>query len=481
MPDLIVAGGKVFLQGNRIENCDILVRDGRIALIGKIINPDGTRERIDATGKLVIPGLIESHFHAGLYRGLDVDGKSESASAAAGGVTTTLNYFRTGKNYLNTSDDYETIMPRLLNLSNRNFYTDYGFNLAPIKRSHVDEIPQLIEKWGISTFKYYMFFRSQKLNLKGEYESGTESPYLLTDDPYDFGHLARMMRTLSKVSREGVRLSIHAEDPEIIRDDTERVKRGNESEYSKASDLEKYSMARSPLAESMGIIQASWLANYYSCPINFLHVSSKDGLDAIRFVRRNFPLLDISVEVTGSHLTLTSSTKAGILAKIHPPIRSKLHQLALWDGIRDGTVNTVASDHCALDRSKKEGDIWSSESAFANVEIMLPTLITNGYFKRGIDLRRLIPMVTSNPAEKFGVSGRKGSISVGKDGDLVILDLHKEKTLKLEDFHSYQNFSPFEGLTMKGFATKTILRGHVVFDGEGFPDTPKGEYLRRPL
>ncbi len=480
MPDLLVKGGKVVFPSKKVLEVDVGIKDGKISEIGRKLPEKEYDQVIDATGKHVFPGLIDSHFHVGIYRPLSEDARSESSSAAAGGITTLLSYFRSGRNYLNASEPYGSLFKRVLDYSKGNFHTDYGYNLAPVLREHVDEIPELVKKSGVTTFKFYMFYKG--LNLKSEVSKGSvEKEYLLSDNPYDLGHLYNIMKAVAglKGTDTPARLSIHAEDSEIIRINLESTKAG--SDQKRDNVLELYSKARPSSSERLAIIEAVELANQTGCPINILHVSSEKAIKTISELRLAYPDTDIMVEVTASHISITYENNIGVKGKVNPPIRSVTDKEALWEAILKGEVNTVASDHAAIEKSKKGEELWSAENGYGATEVMLSALLTEGYHKRKVPLEKLASLVTLNPAKYHGLSGRKGDIAVGWDGDLAIVTLDEERKVDHSTMHSAQDFSPFDGLILKGWPETTILRGNVIYHNGKILDSFQGEYIKRPI
>ncbi len=479
MLDLLIKGGKVVFPDKFTRNVEIGVKGGKISAIGNEIDKDGTAKTIDATGKYVFPGLVDSHFHVGIYRPFSEDAKSESGSAAAGGATTILSYFRSGRNYLNTSEPYSQLFKKVLDLSKGNFYTDYGFNLAPVTRTHVDEIPDLAGNQGVTTFKYYMFYKG--LNLKSEVRKGSvEKEYLLSDDPYDLGHLYNIMSQIASLKGkvEGARLSIHAEDAEIIRVNLEKTK--EDMKKLGLNPLQAYSRARPPASERLAIMEAFELAHETGCPINILHVSSETALNAIDEMKRLFPDVDVRVETTASHLSLTVDSDAGIHGKVNPPIRSSSDKEALWKGIREGRVDTVGSDHASIEASNKGNELWSAENGYGATELLLPAVVSEGHINRNIPIEKIAALVTLNPARVHALFGKKGDIALGFDADFVIFDPSRKKKVTHRDLHSAQDFTPFEGLELNGWAETTILRGNVVYEN-GKLLNPAGEFIKRPI
>lgn len=476
MLDSLIKGGSVVFPNHSVKKVDIGILGGKIVQIGEDLDSQNAHSEISAVGKFVFPGGIDGHFHAGIYNPLAKDARSESASAIAGGVTTVLSYFRTGRNYMNTSAPYSILFKEVLDQSRSNYYTDYAYHLAPITREHVREMPSLVRDFGVTTFKFYMFYRG--LDIKGEPKKGAvKNEYLLSDDPYDLGHLYKIMTEVAKLRKEvgSVRLCVHAEDAEFIRANLEAVRESP----GELNPLELYNRARPPESERLAIIQVVELALETGCPIIILHLSSGLGLSTISELRRRNPSLSVAVETTGHYLVLTDKDSVHSYGKVNPPIRTQSDVDSLWRGVESGEVDTVGSDHVCTTVSRKGSDVWSADPGFASVELLYPILVTEGYVKRHIPLEKVVALLTSNPANHFGLSRKKGDIAIGVDADLVISDLSLKKKANHTEQHSAQDFSPFDGIELVGWPETTILRGKVVYEKGQVIGPPSGEYLNR--
>jgi dihydroorotase-like cyclic amidohydrolase len=471
--DLVVKGGLVVIPGVGAQVADVAIREGRFAAIADEIPPAMAEQVLDASGKFVFPGAVDSHFHVGIYRPLDLDARSESASALKGGVTTIISYFRTGHYYLNKTGPYSQIFPEVLSLSSGNFYTDYAYHLAPMTASHLDEISGLAES-GVSSFKYYMFYKTLTLAadaVAGARETGNEA--------YDLGHLYEIMDRVADLNRRqpGLRysVSVHCENPEIIRVFIERVKRMG------IDGLEAYHLARPPFGEHLAIIEAAAIARATGSPMNVLHLSSSEALETVKAIRLQWPELDVVAETTLHHLGLTYEKAGGILGKVNPPIRTQRDADALWEGIRAGHIQSVASDHACCSREDKGTELWSAVPGFGGTALLYPLLISEGHFKRGISLDKLVQTVTANPARIFGLYPQKGTIAVGSDADLAIMDPSITFTVQASGLDSAQDFTPFQGMQLRGQITHTILRGRVAMGPDGRRGEPQGSFLARPI
>lgn len=471
--DTVVSGGSVVLPGRGPALLDIGISDGRISTIGLGL-ADQAEDVVDASGRVVLPGAVDAHYHLGIYRGLEEDARSETLSSLAGGVTSVISYFRTGSHYLNRTGPYQEIFPEVLEATAGNAHTDYAFHLAPMNSDQVDEIPALVDGHGVRSFKYYMFYKGLDLSGSG---SGDEERM---SDTYDLGHLMEIMEAVAAVQgsrppEERVSLSIHAEQSELIRVFMKRVR-----EAGGLRGLEAYSAGRPPLTERLAIAEAGVLAAATACPVNLLHLSSADALDAAREFERRNARLDVRLETTLHHLALSYETYNDQRGKVNPPIRAEADREALWEGVLRGDIDWVASDHACCSESHKEGDMWAALPGFGGSALLYPYLLTEGV-RRGLPLWRVAELVAGNPARSFGLAGLKGEIVVGADADLALVDLESTRTVTPETLLSAQEYTPFEGMELTGWPSVTMLRGRVVLrDGET-TGTPGGNYIRDAL
>ncbi len=469
--DLAVLNGTAVLSGIGPARVDIGIKDGKIAAIGSSLFADEAAETIDASGLHLLPGAVDSHFHVGIYRPHSEDARSESASAVSGGVTTILSYFRTGQHYLNKTGPYREIFPEVLELSAGNFFCDYCYHIAPMTSMQLDEVGWLIDQ-GVTSFKFYMFYKA--LNLSADSTRGNE--YTMADN-YDLGHLYLLMERVAFEASERktrISLSLHCENPELIRVFIAKVKEQG------VKGLEAYSKGRPPLTEVLSIEEAGVLTKATACPVNLLHLSSKDAVSTAIDLRRRHVGLDMLLEITLHHLALNYEELEGINAKVNPPIRTKEDQAALWKALLGGEVDTVVSDHACCMEEMKGDELWAALPGFGGTSLLYPVLLSEGVRKRGLSLSRAVELASTNPARKFGLFPRKGAIAVGSDADLALYDLEKTQVIQVESLHSAQDHTPFAGFPFTGWPVMTILRGSVVFrDGE-VQGTPRGKYIKRP-
>ena len=472
--DLAITGGRVVIPYVGEMILDIGVRDGKVLALDGEIQPSDADDHLDARGRVVLPGGVDTHFHLGIYRDLTADAESETISSLVGGVTTVVSYFRTGSHYLGKIGPYREIFPEVLDRVSGHAKVDYGFHLAPMNAEHVGEIPWLVKEMGVSSFKYYMFYKG--LNLAAD--SRDAKSYTMVDD-YDLGHLYEIMeavRLADEASGGRVSISLHCEQPELLRIFIERAKKDPS-----VSGLAEYSAARPALCERLAIEEAGVLAEATGVRANLLHLSSRLALATATQVRRRYSYLDLRTETTIHHLALAVEDLEGrgLGGKVNPPIRSRDDNDALWEGLADGRILWVASDHACCMESAKGDDLWPALPGFGGTALLYPILISEGHHQRGVPLTRIVEVASAAPAQAYNLYPNKGTIAVGSDADFAVVDLEREEVVTPELCRSAQDHTPFEGVRVRGWPDTTILRGQRVLDAGHVSPAWPGRYVNR--
>ena len=349
--------------------------------------------------------------------------------------------------------------------------------------THISEIPQLIEKFGVSSFKIFMFYGSH--GLHGRSDKQRDFLMIGKGERYDYAHFEFIMRGV-QAAREKfpkkasqISLSLHCETAEIMTAYTRLIEANK-----KLKGLHAYHLSRPPHSEGLAVFIASYLADETALPnINLLHLSSKRALNAALQMQYLFPHIDFRREVTIGHLILDTDSKAGVLAKVNPPIRPREDVEFLWQKLLEGKVDWVVSDHACCRHETKAakktfGNIWLAKSGFGGTEYLLPALVSEGS-KRGLSLNRMAELLAYNPAKRFGLNS-KGDIAEGLDADLVLVDPNKTWTIRAKDSESTQGYTPFEGIELKAKVMSTFLRGELVCENGNVLGKPRGRYMHRP-
>jgi allantoinase len=443
--------------------------------------------------------------HCGIYSPLAEDAVTESRAAAQGGVTSSLNYMRTGGYYMQKGGPYADFFPEVLRISQGRFHVDYAYHLAPMDRTHIGELDMLIEKHGVTSFKIYMFYGGY--GLHGASSSQREFLMIGEDEKYDVSHFEFVMRGVHRAmlrnpkKKDAISLSLHCELAEILAAYTKMVEGGAKvtdldtyltgethdpacRDCAPLAGLRAYSAARPPHSEGLAITVASYLANETSCPnINLLHLTSRKAVEAALRMAKAFPHVNFRREVTIAHLCLDYDTPVGGYAKVNPPIRSPEDVEFLWKSVLDGKLDWVCSDHACCRAEMKLGktdkdDIFLAKSGFGGTEFLLPALITAGK-PRGLSYNRMAELTSWNAARRFGLEA-KGDIAPGYDADLAIVDPDKSFVAGKEVSESSQGYSVFEGMEMSASVASTYLRGQLIYDNGKVIGEPRGRYLARP-
>jgi allantoinase len=462
-----------------VEKLDIGIAGGKFAELAASIDPARAKRVVDGRGLLAFPGLVDAHTHVGIYHPLEQDAECESRAAAAGGVTTMVSYMRTGQYYLDRGGPYAEFLPEVLRRSEGHYDVDYAYHLAPITRRHIGEIELLRREYGVASFKIFMFYGGH--GLHGRSDSQREFLKLEEGDSYDIAHFEAIMRAIAKMGDRNVTLSLHCEIADILNAYTAHVQKEG-----KLTGLAAYSAARPQHSEGLAIFIAGYLADETHCPrINLLHLTSKKAIEAALTMRRVFPHVDIGAEATIGHLLLDTECKAGVLAKVNPPIRPRDDVERLWEGVLAGDVDWVVSDHACCSREHKlprggnaESDIFSVKAGFGGTEYLLTGLLSEGK-KRGLSLNRVAELTSYRPAQRFALF-QKGDIAVGYDADLALVDDSASFVVGPDTSPSGQGYSPFDGITMAASVTQTWLRGELVWDRGPVAGQRRGRYLARP-
>jgi allantoinase len=482
--DLLIKNVRVVRpHGNVVHEADIAVKDGRFAKVAPGIDPARAKAVHDGRGQLAFPGVVDAHMHSGIYSPLAEDAVTESKAAAIGGVTSSLNYFRTGQYYLNKGGAYKSFFPEVLKISKNRFHVDYGYHLAPMDRRHIGEIPMLIDKHGVSSFKIFMFYGSH--GLHGKSDSQRDFLMIGEDERYDLAHFEFIMRGVQAAREQfpdkahQISLSLHCETAEIMTAYTKLVEKDKS-----LKGLAAYSASRPQHSEGLAVFIAAYLANETALPnINLLHLSSRKAVQAAMMMAEVFPHIDFRREVTIGHLMLDVNSPAAELAKVNPPIRPRADVEFLWEALLAGELDWVVSDHACCRQEMKIprryfGNVWMAKSGFGGTEYLLPALVSEGT-RRGMDYNHMARVTSWNPAQRFGLN-HKGDIEIGFDADLALVDPAKTWTIRAEASPSTQGYTPFEGLELSAAVTTTFLRGMKIHENGEVLGKPRGQYLHRP-
>jgi len=444
--DLVVSGGTLVIPGVGQIRSDVAVEGGKIAAIGENLAA-GAREVFDATGKVVLPGIFDCHSHISTERSFEEEAETETRAAIIGGVTTIGIFLRSLK------ESYNIHLPIFRKAMDELSYVDSVFHPQIFTAQQIAEIPQYAKDFGIRSFKFYMS------GMPGVVDS-------ITDDLLLTG-----FKTVASLGPDAI-ACVHCETGVLI--DQARA----ELQKTKGGTLADWERAHPPEAEALAIQTALYLARMAGAHLYVVHLSSKQGLDVVRIARRNG--MRFTVETVTTYLGINSLDPNGFLAKMVPPVRKPEHQDALWEGFAEGSINTVGTDNTsrALATKKPEAGLHGSRPGLPLFGTHLPALLHYGR-ERGVPLELLIDRATRAPAKVYGIYPQKGTIAVGSDADLVVVDLNLEKVVDAKYLNGFSDFSPFEGKKLRGWPVATIKAGTIIAKDGKIVGKRNGRYLPR--
>ncbi|MFX1284046.1 MAG: dihydroorotase family protein [Promethearchaeota archaeon] len=452
--DLNIVNAKIFIEDGLVD-ASLGIDQGKIVVIGRESVLPKAQQTINASDKIVIPGSIDVHTHIldliFDYRETFVTG---TKSAAAGGITTILEMPLgiEGKTVLEVFD-------MQLDVMRKKCLIDFGL-IGSAGYSTIDTIAESAQKGAIA-FKTFMINPS---------EEEAELKDLAAKDDYF------LLKIFSEIAKTGLVSSVHAENDVIISNEIKTlISLGK-------IDFNAHTASRPAISEDEACMRAILLAHHANVKLNLVHMSSKNSFEYIRRAKQND--WDISCEITPHHLFLTSEDgeKIGPWAKVDPPLRSRDHVIAAWRALNDGTIDMIASDHSPYsddekDVNQKNNNYFEVGSGTTGLQTLLP-LMLDAVNKKKTTLRRLVESTSTTPAKRFGIYPRKGTITLGADADLVIINMQKEYTLKSENLFTKPKITIFEGMKLKGSIEKTFVRGNLVYDtGTFHVEQGNGEFI----
>jgi dihydropyrimidinase len=440
--DLVIRGGTVATAADTTL-CDVGIKDCAVAALGKNLG-SGTRE-IDATGRLVLPGGIDSHCHIEQRSSAGVvcadDFYSATVAAAFGGTTTVIPFAaqHRGQSLRRVVEEYhEAAGPKAV--------IDYAFHLIisdPSEQVLGQELPALIRD-GYTSFKVYMTYDLLQL-----------------DD-------GQMLDILAVARREGALVMVHAENHDMIKWLTARL-------LDRGLGAPRYhAVSHARLAEGEATNRAVALSQLLDVPILLVHVSAAEAIEVIRNAQTKG--LKIYGETCPQYLFLTADDIAkpgmeGAKFCCSPPPRDRAAQEAVWTGLRNGTFQVLSSDHAPyrFDASGKlpKGDKTTFKeiaNGVPGIELRLPLLFSEGVGQGRLDLNAFVALTATNHAKLYGLYPRKGTIAVGSDADIAIWDPARETMITAGMLHDNVGYTPYEGRRLKGWPVTVLSRGRVVVE-----------------
>jgi dihydropyrimidinase len=418
------------------------------------------KEDIDVAGMLVMPGVIDSHVHFQLpVRGLVSidDFENGTKASACGGVTTIIDFATQAKG----ESLFDAVANRRAQADGR-VAIDYALHLSPTDWTNrtKKEIPKIMAG-GITSFKLYMTYA----------EAG-----LMSSD-------ANLCWALDEMAKSGGMITVHAESDGLLDLFINR--------YHNIKDMKKYgaycqALSRPNIVEAEAVARAALFAEATGGRLYIVHMSTRKAVNVVARVRKSG--VKIYAETCPQYLLLDDSVfkrRDGHLYTTCPQVKKRKDSEALWQGLRNKAISTIATDTCTFTKKQKDswkGDFTKIPYGIPGVETLLPLLYTFGVGRKKISINRMVELLAVNPAKLFGLYPRKGIIKIGSDADLVIFDPQKKVAIKHENLQTNCDWSPYEGLKLTGYPHLTLSRGKIVaIDGKFTGQKGHGRFLKREV
>ena len=449
--DLLISGGTVVTESES-SVADVGIRNGRVAAVGSF-HDRVARNRINATGLIVMPGGIDVHVHMSLPFGSTVssdDFGSGSRAAALGGTTTMID-FASQSSALSLG---EAILARKREADEKS-HIDYALHLIINDASErwLSQLPEALAL-GVSTLKAFTAYPNEGLMLSQ----------------------SELRELMKHAAQYRAQVDVHAEDGLAIEANRRKfVESGQTS-------MAFHPRSRPAATESKAIREVLSMARETGCRVHIHHLSTADGLRQLEAAK----VVSVSAETCPQYLLLDASlydTPSAALYAVSPPLREPQDCEALWAGLRSGAISMVATDHCPFTYAQKtaEGRAFTEvPNGMPGIETRIPLMFSEAVVKRGFSLSQFAQMVSTNPARRFGLYPQKGTIRPGSDADLVLLDPKAHRRIDHGRLHMNCDWSPYEGMEVTGWPVTTLLRGEILCqEGEWVPANPKGRFIPR--
>jgi dihydroorotase (multifunctional complex type) len=435
-----------------ILNAGLAIDKGKVVAVSEDAALPAAAETIDAEGNYVIPGVVDAHVHLEYPPGVDPQSniESETRACAAAGCTTIIHLLAPADEILNKAEEF-------VGFYMNHGLVDLGLSARIYTRENISEIRRLND-YGIINVKLLLPYKGSEAVWKGRVGGIDDGIVYLT-----FKEVGRMAKEGHKAF-----VRVHCENAEIF------FKMKDEF-LEKGVEPSSWNEVRPPVCEAESMRKCLYLASVTGCPIYIVHLTIKEGVELVNQARADG--VNVMAETCVQYLTLNTTNADRVLSKINPPIREPEDNQALWEGLKDGSIEVVATDHAPVPKGLKE-NFWDATVGIPGAEMFLPVMLSEGVNKGRISMEKLVDVCCYTPAKQFGLAPRKGTLAIGSDADLVIIDLDKEVEAPGEPSYSNADYSLFAGRKIKGWPVLTLLRGSIIAqNGKVVAKTGIGRYV----
>ena len=446
-----------------IFKASIYVKDGKIARISEDLLPDESLEVTDASGRFVLPGMIETHVHSRDGRNGNAAKEDFSTSTAAAAVTgiTTVFEMPNCSPAIYSRDNLEDLVSIIEPKAHTDFCV-WGLALGDL---NLDEIPKLAEA-GVTAFKFFWGYavKASDYSLIYNYRPDMKDVF----PPPDEGQVYNVFRAVKKT---GKRIGIHAENFNIIKQLTAEVVASGKNDY------EALLSTRPVSCETSIIDTAIDMAKETGTPLHIIHVGVGDGVTHIR--RAKADGADVTSETCSHYLTLTNedAPRCGAVMKTYPLIRTSSDRDMVWEGLKDGTIDYVCSDHAPHTYEEKQKGFFDAPAGISGVEALSPVILT-AVNDGKLSLQDAVRVTSTKAAKIYGLYPQKGCILEGSDADFAIVDMDEEYIFDQSKMYSKAKWTPYNGMKFKGRVVKTILRGRTIMENGIVREETFGRFVR---
>lgn len=458
--DHIIKNGKITTSDECYDGT-IYIKDGKIASITSEELPGDADETTDADGCHVLPGLMDTHIHSRDPGSTHKEDFYHSTlAAAAGGITLVFEMPNTNPPINNV----ENLEKQVQNLSKK-ANVDFGVWGICLGDLNLNSIHPLYEA-GVIGFKFFWGYAIKSDTYELVYNYSPDMKDIIP--PLDDGEVYKLFR---EVAKTGKVLAIHAENNELIHQLTNEIQNDGRKDY------EALVEGRPDLAELTTIQTGIAFANDTGARLHILHITSAKGVDAVKDAQEKGG--NIISETCPHFLFLNADDYQAIgpIMKVYPPVKYKTDQDKLWERIQDGTISIVCSDHAPHTEEEKDGDLWSIPAGMCGVETTVP-LMLNAVNEGKITLQQMVSLLSTNPAKQFDMYPKKGSLQIGSDADITIVDLKQPFEIKRGHLHSKSKVTAFDGFKGKGKPLATIVRGKTVMKNGEIVHEHQGQWIK---
>lgn len=443
--DLVVCNGRLVAGDQVIEGGGVAVADGTIVAVGASRGLPDAPAVVDVEGAWILPGVIDPHVHfrdPGLTDREDFD--TGSTAAVAGGVATVFDM----PNTVPPTADAARVRAKRAIVGPK-ARVDFGL-FGLVGQDNVEAIPEMAAA-GVIGFKFFLHQAVEGVA------------------PCDDGAL---LEAFERIAETGLRAAVHAENPEIVARRSRALR--DKGRHDAAANLE----ARPTVSESEMVERCIAFARAAGSKLHVCHATSGETVRVVGTARAAG--VDVTAETGPQWLTFTQDDVArrGTILMFSPPFRMDADREALWQGLRDGVVGMVATDHAPRHEHEKLcSSVWDTKSGFIGIETSVPVMMTAVAAGR-LDARQYARAISENAARAYGLWPRKGGLRVGADADITVVRTGEAYTITPARLHSRARVTPFDGLTVNAMATHTFLRGMLVAERGRAAGAPRGRDVR---